>query len=258
METPNNPNTTPSVHVYEATPVVNKTSEPVAENFVHQELGEARKSLRATQIWASLAALSIILYTGFITNHLNNTLEPKAAAQVATGLLAEQVEAQGPQIAADIRQRVPKLIEGLPDYAIKQLPQYRTALESQVENDMTKYFTSSSKELSNSFDELLDSNKASIGQMLKDGKDPEATRVVGNALEKEMLTYVTTVSLNGETLSTKLDSAYDSLTRVDTRLAKLAANQNLTPQEQKARRAIGILSNTVNTTSAPSLSGKTI
>ncbi|MBC8137052.1 MAG: hypothetical protein H8F28_14320 [Fibrella sp.] len=259
METPNNnQDNTPAVRVYEATPASATSGEPIAERFVQKELTDARKSFRVTQIVASVLALGTMMYTGFIASELNKTLEPTAAANVATGLIATQVDEQGPQIAAEIRQRIPKLIEEVPDYAIKQLPQYRTALESQVENDMSRYFTSSSKELGASFDELLEDNKASISQMLKDGKDAEATKLVGDAMEKEMLEYAGTVQINGETLSTKLDGAYTSLTQVDKRMAKLAANKNLTPQEKKARRAIGILSRTIDAANPAVTGGKTI
>lgn len=260
MENPNNNNqdNTPVVRVNETTPVSVVSGEPIAERFVRKELMDARKSLRVTQIVASVVALGTMIYTGAIASGLNKTLEPTSAATVATGLIATQVEEQGPQIASEIRQRIPKLIEEMPDYAIKQLPQYRTALESQVENDMNKYFTSSSKELGASFDELLEDNKASIGQMLKDGKDPEATKIVGNAIEKEMLDYTNTVKLNDETLSAKLDGAYTSLTAVEKRMAKLALNKNLTPQEKKARRAIGILSRTIDAANPATTGGKTI
>lgn len=247
METPNNtPQENTPVRAYEANPTAATSGEPVAERFVHKELSDARKSLRVTQIVASVVALGTMIYTGAIASELNKTLQPTEAAKVATGLIVTQVEEQGPQIASEVRQRIPKLIEEVPDYAIKQLPQYRTALESQVENDMSKYFTSSSKELSASFDELLDANKESIAQMLKDGQDAEATKTVGDAMEKEMLDYAGTVAINGETLSTKLDGAYTSLNLVEKRMAKLAANKNLTPQEKKARRAIGILSRTID------------
>jgi hypothetical protein len=258
METPNNNNqdNTPAARTYETAP--GGSGEPVAERFIHKELVDARKSLRVTQIVASVLAIGTMIYTGAIASQLNKTLEPTAAAQVATGLIATQVDEQGPQIASEIRQRIPKLIEEVPDYAIKQLPQYRTALESQVEADMNRYFTSSSKELGASFDELLDANKDSIAQMLKDGKDAEATKEVGDALEKEMLSYVGTVSLNGETLSTKLDGAYTSLTQVEKRMAKLASNKNLTPQEKKARRAIGILSRTIDAANPAANGTKTI
>lgn len=259
METPNNnQDNTPTVRSYEASPVAAASGEPVAERFVRKELSDARKSLRLTQIIASVLAIGTMIYTGAIASQLNNTLEPTAAAQVATGLLVDQVETQGPQISAEIRQRIPKLIEEMPDYAIKQLPQYRTALESQVESDMNRHFTASSKELGATFDELLDANKESISQMIKDGKDPEATKVVGDAIEKEMLEYVGTTSLNGETLSTKLDGAYTSLTQVEKRMAKLASNKNLTPQEKKARRAIGILSGTINDANPAAANEKSI
>ena len=246
METPNE--NKPAVRVYDTEPaVVTTAGDSTAEQFVHKELADARKSLRLTQIIASVAAIGTMIYTGSIASTLNKTLEPTAAAQVATGLISAQVETAGPQIASEVRTRIPKLIEELPDYALKQIPQYRVALENQIETDMTKYFTASSKELGASFDELLDANKESIAQMLKDGQDVEATKAVGDAVEKEILSYARETSINGETLSTKLDEAYVSLSAIDTRMARLATNQNLTPSEKKARRAIGLLTRTIET-----------
>lgn len=253
METPNN-----NQDVVPVSEAVLVSGEPIAERFIHKELVDARKSLRITQIVASVIAIGTMIYTGAIAAELNRTLQPTEAAKVATGLIATQVDEQGPKIAADIRQRIPKLIEEMPDYAIKQMPQYRIALETQVESDMRSHFTSSSKELGDTFDELLDANKDSISQMLKDGKDPEATKAVGDALEKEMIDYTGTMKFNGETLSTKLDSAYTSLTQVEKHMAKLASNKNLTPQEKKARRAIGILSRTIEKANPALVNGKAI
>ena len=251
MNTPNtnDPNQVPTSGVYEA-PVVPVTyGEGIAERFVRKELQDARKSLRMAQIGGSILALATAAYFGFLTSSLNKTLEPHAAAQVATGLIVDQVESQGPQIASEIKTRVPALIEQLPDYALKQLPQYRTALENQVESDMQTSFASSSKELGDSFDELLDGNKNEIKRMLADGKDPEASAQLGKAMESEMIDFVKTAKVNGEPMSTKLDEALVSLNNVDKHMARLAANQNLTPQEKKARRAIGILTRNIDTSS---------
>lgn len=257
METPENKD---NVRVYEAEPAVVAApgDSMVAENFVHQELEDERKSLRITQIVASLATLFVIGYSTYIASTLNSTLEPVTAANTATGLIQTQVESAAPQISEQIRTQIPKLIEQAPDYAIRQLPQYRSALENRIEGDMKQYFTSSSAELSKTFDELLDANKDQISAMLKDGKDAEATKAVGDAMEAEMLDYVNKVSLNGETLSTKLDEANTSLTAVEERMKKLAANQGLTPEEKKARRAIGILTRTIEDAKTAETGDKTI
>jgi len=251
----NNPNNLPVEPVL-ATPAV--SGEPIAERFVQKELADARRTLRTTQIGATIGAIAIIGYMSFIAANLNRTLEPQRAAEVATGLIVEQVDSHGPEIASQIRQQAPKVIEQLPDMAIKQIPQYRTNLENQVESDMTRYFSSSSTELGKTFDELIDANKDSIGQMLKDGKDPEATKAVGAAMSAELSKYVEKTSLNGETLGTKLDEAYNSLALVEKRMAKLSANQNLTPQEKKARRAIGLLTTSVSNAQNGTAKMKTI
>ena len=254
MEPVNHQNTPPVEPVL--APVT--SGEPLAERFVEKELRDARRTLRMTQIGSSIAAIAIIAYTSFITTHLNRTLEPNRAAEVATGLIADQVDTHGPEIASQIRQQVPKVIEQLPDMAIKQIPHYRASVESQVEEDMSRYFSSSSKELSATFDELLDANKEDIARMLKDGGDPEASKAIGAAMSQELTAYAQNASVNGETLGSKLDEAYSSLVQVDKRMARLSANQNLTPQEKKARRAIGLMTHSMGNNPSAMIPMKTM
>jgi hypothetical protein len=51
--------------------------------------------------------------------------------------------------------------------------------------------------------------------------------------------------VGGESLQTKLGSALTTLTELEKRMAKLASNRNLSPEEKKARRAIALLASSI-------------
>lgn len=249
MSTPNTPNENSSVRVYDSTPSGTvDTAAPVAEQFIGEEKASAQRTLRNTQIGAIAVLALITISTGILTSTWRKQLEPHTAAQTATGLIQTQFEEQGPAIAASLKEQAPKLIAGIPDEAKKQIPMFRKNLETQIGNDMDKYFSSTNTELSKSFDDMIDAHKENIHAMIKNGNDPEATKQIGDALESQMTDYVQKTQIEGATLQSKLDDAYSSLAEIDKRMAKLAANKGLTPGEQQARKAISILSRSVDST----------
>lgn len=220
----------------------------VAENYVHSQLQKARKSLRLTQIFSILTVLGTLAYLGYITGTVRQSLQPAAAAEIADGLIAERVNEQAQTLAQQTREKVPGLIAGLPDYAIKELPGYRTSLESQIETDMRSHFASASKLMEGHVDEWVTANKTEIGSLLKTGQDPAALKQLGGALETEFFKFLKEVPLDkgGETGQQKLDQTLFSLAQVEKRIAHLAANKNLTPAEKKMRRAIAIMGGTID------------
>ncbi len=227
-------------------PPVEESGEGVAERYVAQELRDTRASLRRTQITSTLLSLFVMGYVGYVTANLRAAMEPKAAAQIAQGLIAERVDEQGPELIAELKRRVPALIAELPDYALRQMPEYREALEEQVATDMERHFTANSAELGDTVDELLTANKDDIKRMLEVGQDPEASREIGLALEQEFTEFLQkTPAGGGETIMAKMDGSLKALRNVEQRMDRLANAKDLTAQEKQARRAIALLSRTI-------------
>jgi hypothetical protein len=213
-----------------------------AEQFVSQELTDARRAIWPTRILGIAVPLVLSGYLGYITNRFQESLQPQQAAMIAQGIIAQRVEEQAPAIAADMKQRIPALIENLPSYALQQMPQYRTRLENQIAGDLTTYANNTSTQLGARLDDFLQLHKDEVGQMIHDGQDPQLTNQVGAQLQQEFMQYLQNTSAsNGETYQQKLDASLASLEEVKSKMDRLAQGKNLTPDEQKARHTIAIL-----------------
>jgi len=236
-------NTAPLATERVETVSVNNDAEDIAARYVHKELKQARKGLQLTQIIGGLSVLGTALYLGYITYNIQKTFEPDAAAQVATGIIGQKVDEQSQQLADQAKQRVPQLIAQLPDYAIKQMPGYREKLETQIDSDLNTNMEQASKQMDGHFDAFVSDNKTQIAALLKDSNDKQATHALGTALQGEMQKFLKqTPVTNGETAQSKLDQTLTALQQVDKQIARLAAGKNLSPQEQKMRRAIAVIS----------------
>lgn len=218
----------------------------VAEQFVSEELQKTRAALHRTRIVSSLLVLGLLGYLGYITATLSNALKPAAAAEIANGLIAERVEEQASTLSDDLKQRIPTLIADLPDYALKQLPDYREALEERIEADMTTHFSATSEQLGAHLEEFLTDHKDNIKEMLAVGADKEAVGMMGDDLEVEFLEYLKQKPEGSdESIQGKLDKTLEALQEIEKKMERLAHAGDLTPQEKKARRAIAILSGAI-------------
>jgi len=236
-------NSAPIVTERVETVPVNNDTEDLAARYVHKELKQARQGLLLTQIIGGLSVLGTALYLGYITSTIQKTFQPDAAAQVATGIIAQKVEDQSQQLADQAKQKVPELIAQLPDYAIKQMPGYRQQLETQIDSDLNTNMETASKQLEGNFDGFVSDNKTQIAALLKDGNDKQAVHALGVALQGELQKSLKdTPVTNNESAQSKLDQTLSALQQVDKQMTRLAENKNLSPQEQKMRRAVASIS----------------
>jgi hypothetical protein len=213
----------------------------VAENYIATELNKARISLQRTRLFA----LAFLLLLGgemvYITSHFAQTLQPHAAAEVADGLIMEQISDKGPDLVSQLKQKVPEYIAQTPDYALEQLPKYRVSLADRVEAEMNKYCQSTSQQLGRHLDSYLSAHQGQIKGMLTATEDPAVTQQVGQDLKQQLLAYLHEKPEGGESMLEKVNSALVSLQETQKRLHRLAHAQKLTPEEKKTRRAIAIL-----------------
>ncbi|GAB4460711.1 MAG: hypothetical protein OHK0029_25030 [Armatimonadaceae bacterium] len=217
-----------------------------AEAYIENKLHEARQSLLRTQVLSVLLAVFVIGYVGYITYRMNEALEPRNAAEIAQGLVASQVERQGPELIAALEERIPKLIRQAPEYALEQMPEYRNRLEDQIVQDMQQYFRENSQQLSSVIDEVLTENREEIRAMLEEGDNPAVAQELGNTMEERFMTFLEqTPVTSGETITVKLDESLKALKKIEGDMERLASGNNLTEQEQQARRAIAILAQTI-------------
>ena len=229
---------------------VRNSGEGIAERYVDHELVTSRASLRRTQIIGGLLCLFTIGYMTYLTNGFRASLEPNGAAEIATGLATQRLDDMEPQFADYIHTEVPKMIQRAPDEVIKRLPEYRQELEKRVDTTIRTQAQQGATQLDKQLDDFLAQHKEQVGNLLKNGQDPANLESVGNDLETSFKGYLNDTKVGDETIQQKIDATLAALKQVSARTAKLAANQNLTPEEKKARHAVAMLMNQIGAAKA--------
>lgn len=226
-------------------PVVSASNTP-AENYIESELKKARVGLRRTQIIGILLLVVIGGQLGYITMRFRQSLQPHVAAEIADGIIVQQVNDRGPELAEEIKRKIPEYLAQTPDYVLEQLPVYREAVEDKVETTLTQYCDSTSQQLAKHVDTYLDSHQNEIKGMLTAPEDPETLQQTAHDMRQELMSYLKEKPEKGESIQTQLDQSLASLKEFEKKMHRLAMNKNLTPQEKKTRQVIAVLSKSIN------------
>jgi hypothetical protein len=221
------------------------TGEAVVAAYLAQELPKARQLLKRTRIICIVLILFVGAYIGTISTILVNFFQPKAAAEIASGMLAQHAISDGPILAARIEWEIPHLIHQVPDYLVGILPVYRKELQQSLEAEYEAYCNSLSKSLGDQIDKLIDDHKAEIKTLLENAGDRDAIRktlpdfdkVIAGAMKNDP---------EGQALRERIDAWAAALKEVEKRMARLANGSNLTPEEQKTRHALALLSKVID------------
>jgi hypothetical protein len=223
----------------------NLTGEAVVAAYLAQELPKARQILKRTRIIGIILILFVGAYIGIISTIMVNFFQPKAAAEVASGMLAQHVVKDGPILAAKVEWEIPRIIHQVPDYLIGELPVYRKELQQSLETEYEAYCNSLSKDLGDQIDKLIDEHKAEIKTLLENAGDRDAIRKTLPDFDKVIAESMKN-DPEGQALRERIDAWAAALKEVEKRMDRLASGSNLTPEEQKARHALALLSKVID------------
>jgi hypothetical protein len=221
------------------------TGEAVLAAYLAQELPKARQLFKRTQIICAILVLFVGAYIGVITTVMVRFFRPFDAAEVASGMLAQQAVKDGPILAAKIEWEIPHIIHQVPDYLIGELPIYRKELQQSLETEYEAYCNSLSKDLGNQMDKFIDEHKVEIKTLLENAGDRDAIRKTLPDFDK-VISDCMKNDPEGQALREHIDAWATALKEVERRMDRLANGGNLTPEEQKARYALALLSKVIN------------
>ena len=221
------------------------TGEAVVVAYLAQELPKARQLLKRTRIICIILILFVAAYIGIISTIMVNFFQPKAAAEVASGMLAQHAVKDGPIIALKIEWEIPHVIHQVPDYLIGELPVYRKELQQSLETEYEAYCNSLSKDLGDQIDKMIDEHKAEIKTLLENAGDRDAIRKTLPDFDKVIAESMKN-DPEGQALREHIDAWAAALKEVEKRMDRLASGSNLTPEEQKARHALALLSKVID------------
>ena len=153
-----------------------QTGEAVVAAYLAGELPKARQVLKHTRILCLFLIAFIGAYIGIISTIMVSFFQPKAAADVASGMLDQHFAIDGPIIAARVEWGIPHLIHEVPDYLIGELPVYRKDLQQSLETGYEAYCNSLGRDLGNQMDTYIDEHKAEIKTLLENANDRDTIR----------------------------------------------------------------------------------
>jgi hypothetical protein len=233
------------------TPANIPAPDTTATDYISQELARSRKALKRTRVVGAILVCGIAAYIGAITYILTGYFEPAEAAQVASGMLAQRVAADGPAFAASAESQILSLLHQTPDYLKQQLPVLRKELQAQFENEFRTYCGSLSANLGNKMDQFLDDHQGEIKSLLDNANDRAAIRRTLPSFDQMVADFVQN-DVDGRTLKKHIDDLSLALKEVEKRMDRLANATDLTVEELKARRALAVIAKvTTQQTSIP-------
>ncbi len=218
----------------------------LADQFVQSEILRCRRNLRLTQIGGTTLAAFTVYSLLFITNGFATALQPNEAAAIAQGMIQARVSDGIPKFQSYIKEQLPIMVARVPDYAKQQIPIYRRKIENQLEKEIDVYAKQTAPQLDQRVDAFLNDNKEAVRAMIVSGGDPQSSAALGQNMKQMFFDYLSSTSVGGETLQSKIDQTLTDLTTISLRVKRLADNKNLTDNEKKARRAVAILLRSVD------------
>jgi hypothetical protein len=230
-----------------ASPVPNAplNGDAVAANYLVTQVQQARVALQRTRI---VGLVMLLLLGGemiYITSKFASSLQPHAAAEIADGMILQQINDRGPELADQLKQKIPEYIQQTPDYALKELPKYRLTLEDRMEAQLKGYCDATTEKLDKQLDTYLTDHKEDIKGMITTGSDPAITKRVGQDLKKQFLTYVQAKGDSGESIQEHLDISLAALQGTAKTMHRLATARDLNGQEKQTRHALAVLTSSL-------------
>jgi len=222
-----------------------------ASAYIAQELPKARKALKRTRIIGVVLICVVGGYISFISLTLVKFFQPRAAAQVASGMLMQHIASDGPALAVQAEREIPLLIRQVPDYVIRELPGYRQEMELALTGELRARCATLSRQLGRQMDEQIDSHQAELKTLLEHPNDRAVLRTVLPDLDQTITGFLTT-DADGKVVQEHITDLAAGLKEIEKRMDRLANGANLTPEEQKARRSLAVLAKAIkDKTKAP-------
>ena len=227
------------------TPAASASSgEAAAAAYIAQELPKARQALRRARI---IGLVLIGLIGGYITAisvTLVKFFQPREAAQIASGMLVQRVETDGPALALQIERQIPLLIREAPDYAIRQLPGYRQELEHGLELELQRHCTILAQQIGKQMDDLIETHQADLKTLLAHPNDRAVLRTVLPDLDQTITGFLA-ADTDGKVVQEHITDLAAGLKEIEKRMDHLANGSNLTPEEKKVRRSLAVLAKAI-------------
>lgn len=213
-----------------------------ATDYLNQQLEAARSSLGRTKLVAVIVILLVVAYMTYVTRGILGHLEPKQAAQTAKGVIVTQLSEQGGALADTLREKIPALLQELPDTVLARIPELRAGVEQRVLAQLRNHAALTAANLEPEFEKFLVEHKDDIQAFLDATQNEDELREDLSAdLDQLLRNYLVSAKDGEESLLEKLEQSKVLLDGITTQTDRLARATDLNEREKQTRKAIAVL-----------------
>ncbi len=227
-----------------AAETANPSPEGAASAYIAAELPKARTTLHRTRIAGVVLVAVVGIYISFISITMVRFFQPRAAAEVASGMLVEQVIKHGPALVGEVEKEIPVIVRQIPDYIIQEVPHYRQELERAFDQEWQAHCRVLTKDVAQKMDTLIDDNKQEMKALFANSNDRAALRKIMPDLDLVVSDFLNQ-DPEGKRIRQHISDLAAELQEIQHRTDRLANGNNLTPEEQKTRHALALLSRAI-------------
>ncbi len=213
-----------------------------AVSYVNEQLAVARASLGRTKMVAVIIIVVVLGYMSYVTNRLLAHLEPQQAAETAKGVIVTQVSERGEMLTAQLKAKIPEMMQKLPEVVLNRMPTIREGIENRISAELRNYAHKTASQLEPELDAFLKNHTDDINAFLSSSQDLDALREdLKDDLDKLIMDYLKNTKDDTETLFEKFEQSHVLLNNIADHTQRLAHDEDLTDREKQARRAIAVL-----------------
>lgn len=168
----------------------------------------------------------------------------EGVAELISGRIVNELNWQRDVIASNARDYLRKELEQLPLRINKLIPEYSGRLSHEVDNWIRNYCTATSDELGTTFDTFLDQHSEDIRKFSEATDDEEALARLDKELTMQWVHFMENTPLDKYgTLKDQSDRMLRRIKAANELLRPLVIKntEDLTPEERRLRRAVGLL-----------------
>jgi hypothetical protein len=174
---------------------------------------------------------------------INEAKNAKGMANLISQRIVNELNWQGDMITDYAQEFLKEEIQDLPEQLKNQVPKYSNRLSNTVTDWANEYCTSASDELGDTFDTFLDNHADQIREFSEAADDEAALAKLDVELTREMAHFMETTPLdNYGTLQEQSEKMLSRIKAANELLRPLATKktEDLTPEERRLRRAVGL------------------
>lgn len=217
------------------------TPSSAAEQYLQAQLLKTKKTLRTSKIVATVMVLFIFSYMTFLTTSLGSYLQPKTAAEIILSETQGFIQEQSGALTARLEKDIPEFITELPEWVLRQLPEYRAVIQMEATNFVANYCKDSSVELGKMIDDFIEENKTDIQEFLKGAQDELLIKQIAKEIEDDLVKFVKEQEIGDAKIGDKITATLGTLKRSKKLAEHYAKGKDLTAEELRVRHAIYLL-----------------